>query len=166
MSHLRVCRIAATMALSLVSVAAVAATTTATFQVSATVAAACTVSASPMNFGSFSSLTSVVDTTTSVTVNCVSGTIWTAGINLGTGAGASLASRKLTSGANILNYNIFRDAARTEVMGDFPAGGGNALGGTGTGFNDVQTLYGRIPTNATTPPVGTYTDLITVTVQF
>ena len=165
MSHLRVCRIAATMALSLVSVAAVAATTTATFQVSATVAAACTVSASPMNFGSFSSLTSVVDTTTSVTVNCVSGTTWLAGIDLGTGAGASLASRKLTGGANILDYNIFRDAARTQVMGGFVTGG-NVLGGTGTGLNDVQTLYGRIPANATTPPAGTYTDLITVTVQF
>ena len=163
MSHLRVCRIAATVALSLVSVAAVAATTTTTFQVSATVAAACTVSANPMNFGSFNTLTAPVDTTTSVTVNCVSGTTWTAGINLGTGAGASLASRKLTSGANVLNYNIFRDVARTEVMGDFPSG--NVLSGTGTGLNDVQTLYGRIPTTST-PPAGTYTDLITVTVQF
>lgn len=153
------------MALSLAPVAALPASITTTFQVSATVVAACSVSAGPMNFGSFVNLTSAVDTTSSVTVNCVTGTAWLAGIDVGTGLGASLASRKLTSGANVMDYNIFRDPARTQVMGGFVTGG-NILGGTGTGLNDVQTLYGRIPASVVTPPTGTYTDTITVTVQF
>jgi len=63
MSHSRVRKLAAALALVLISGAALAGTATTTFPVSATAVAACTVSATTLNFGTFATLTSPVDAT-------------------------------------------------------------------------------------------------------
>src|SRR4030095_14198816 len=72
---------------------AVAATATATFQVTASVATQCVVNAVDLGFGSVDPLGGDVDQTTSVTVRCTKNTAYTVGLNAGTIAGATLAQR-------------------------------------------------------------------------
>ena len=143
-----------------------AGTATASFQVVTNVAPECSVSATPLNFGTFSNLAVPVDATSTVTIHCVSGTAWFAGFDVGTGSGATESARKLTSGGHVLSYSIFKDAARSVALGALESGRAGVLGGTGTGAPEVLTLYGRVFTSPTLPPPGTYTDTITVTVQF
>ena len=70
--------------------------------------------------------------------------------------------RKMTSGANILNYNLYTNAARTTVRGD--GSGGTSTQAT-NGTNVTRTVYGRIPAlqNAF---VGSYSDAIIVTIVY
>ncbi len=82
-------------------------------------------------------------------------------IGLGPGAG-TVAQRKMTSGANGLNYNLYTDAAHGTVWGASSVSGSTS-GVTG---NASHTVYGRIPASQTTVVPGTYADTIVVTVTF
>jgi spore coat protein U-like protein len=91
---------------------------------------------------------------------------------LSTGVSNSYASRWLQSGANILNYNLFSDAARTTVWGNGLGGtaaiSGSFTVGPGAGNGqrrDSRTVYGRTPARQDALD-GTYTDTIVVTLQF
>lgn len=168
---LRSHRRTATVSLGLLCAAAFAApasagTVSADLSVSATVNANCTISTSALNFGSFNALTGTAVTGTGgISVTCTNGTTWTAGADAGDGTGATYATRKLTSGANTLNYTIYTDAARTTVWGD-GTGGTGTLGSTGTGASQAFTVYGRITAGQTTAPAGAYADLVSVTVTY
>ncbi|WP_411369130.1 spore coat protein U domain-containing protein [Pseudidiomarina salilacus] len=79
-------------------------------------AASCQVSASVVNFGSFSPLTlDFVDSTGSITVNCTD--VATYSIILSSGNG-TYALRSMVSGSYSLEYNLYRDAAYQQVWGD------------------------------------------------
>src|SRR4051812_22497484 len=72
--------------------------TSANLSVTATMTANCSVSTSPVAFGSFNAVAgTAVDATGGVTVTCTNGTTWSAAADAGAGTGASLATRKLTS---------------------------------------------------------------------
>lgn len=85
-------------------------------------------------------------------------------MSLSTGSG-TFANRTLRTGSNVLNYNLYPDAANSQVWGD----------GTGTTYlyttdpvdNRLYTLtvYGTIPAGQDVG-VGSYTDTITVTMNF
>ncbi|MGH6859587.1 MAG: Csu type fimbrial protein, partial [Phyllobacterium sp.] len=87
-------------------------------------------------------------------------------LNEGSG-GATAAARRMLSGANILNYQLYQDSARQIVWGSptwpYPARAPGFLVEfttilsplLGSGTNSV-TLYGRVLANQTTAPVGTY----------
>src|SRR5256885_11935430 len=82
---------------------AATATTTMTVQVSIT--ATCTInSASTLNFGTQSVLATNVDHTSTLQLTCTNTTPYNIGLDAGTGTGATVATRKLTSGANAVNY--------------------------------------------------------------
>jgi len=66
------------------------------------------------------------------------------------------------SSAN-LTYGLYRDAARTLPWGSTV--GTNTTSGTGTGVTQTQTVYGRAAAQ-TTPPPGTYSDSVVVTVGY
>ncbi len=76
----------------------------------------------------------------------------------------------MLSGANRLDYNIYFDAALTQIRGD---GTGGSLTGSGTltvsRFNRTDStssvIYGRIPAGQNAMP-GTYADTIVVTVTY
>jgi spore coat protein U-like protein len=138
----------------------------------------CSVSASGVAFGVYDpTLATADDSTGSVVVTCIytgPGGVDTADytVTLSTGTGGSYAPRKLTAGASRLDYNLFLDAARTQVWGNASSGTtiitGSIRVGPGNG-NGTRTathvVYGRIPAlqDANT---GNYTDSILVTLTF
>src|SRR5215210_3127793 len=102
---------------------ALAATTGTTLNVDATVTANCTVSSSAVSFGNVNPISgSNYDAAGSISVTCTSGTGWTATSGVGAGSGASYAARRMTFGANLLNYNLYTDAGRANVWGDGTGG--------------------------------------------
>ena len=141
-----------------------AATTTSTFTVQATIIASCTInSASTLNFGSQGVLTANVDNTSTLQVQCTNTTPYNIGLDAGTGTGATVAVRKMTSGANTVNYSLYSDSGRATVWGNTI--GTNTVAATGNGAAQSYTVYGRV-TAQTTPAPATYTDTITVTVTY
>ena len=55
----------------------------------------------------------------------------------------------MTSGGNLLSYNIYTDAARANVWGDGTGGTVTIASSTGTGAAQNVTVYGRVPTGQT-----------------
>jgi len=146
-----------------------------TFQVTATIASSCTVTAANLAFGNYTG--AVLDNSSIITVNCTNSTAYNIGLGAGTGTGATTTTRILTSGANNsapgantltsgtnhLNYTLWRDSARSLNWGNTV--GTDTLASTGTGAAQTFTVYGRIPASQSLNP-GSYSDTITVTVSF
>ncbi|QDW36462.1 spore coat U domain-containing protein [Bradyrhizobium sp. KBS0727] len=136
----------------------------------ATIPANCHLSATPLNFGSASLLTSNVDAVGTVTVQCTNTTPYSIGLD--SGANASGAQRRMLNGAsNYVKYGLYTDAARSTAWSTTTSasgctnGGGTCVLGTGTGSNQSVTVYGRVPPQVA-PPVGTYTDAVIATITF
>jgi spore coat protein U-like protein len=145
---------------------AAASTATSTMSVTATVTANCTVSTTALAFGSVNTISgSNIDSTGGINVTCTNGTAWSAAAGVGSGSGASYANRRMTAGANLLNYNIYTTNARTTVWGDGTSGT-SPIAGTGTGAVQAVTVYGRVASGQTGVPAGSYADTVTVTVTY
>lgn len=143
-----------------------ASTTTTTFNVTATVISSCSVSAADLAFGNYNPL-SVVATagTTTVTVTCSLLAPYNVGLAIGTN-GSSVTARKMKitgGGSDLLNYDLFRDAAHLLNWGNTV--GTDTLSLVGTGLAVGSTVFGSIPATQNVS-VGSYTDTITVTVTF
>jgi spore coat protein U-like protein len=138
-----------------------AATATASIIVSATVLSFCTISALPLLFGNYQ--TAVLNATTTVTVLCTPSTGYNVGLDVGGGTGATIATRKMTSGVNLLNYQLFSDTTRLVVWG--PTIGTNTVTGTGSGLAQILTVYGQVPASQQVTP-GAYTDTVTATITY
>ena len=145
--------------------AANAVTATTTFPVNATVVKACIVSANPLNFGNYdpTSVTNL-DGTTTLSVLCTIGTSYTVGLNVGTASGATVTTRKMTNGANTLNYALYQETGRTTNWGNTPGTDTPAATTAPIGASSF-TVYGRVPSGQN-EPIGSYTDTITVTVNY
>jgi spore coat protein U-like protein len=139
--------------------------TSAPFTVSANVVPGCTVTASDLNFGTASLLTSNVDATNSVSATCTSGLSYAIGLSQGTTAGGTTTTRlmKHPSTASTVPYTMFSDAARTANWGN---SGTDDVNGTGTGSAVNHTVYGRVPSQAIAPEAGGYSDTVTVTITY
>ena len=137
---------------------------TSTFGVQLTVASACVInSAGAINFSNQGVLVANADTTSTVQVQCTNTTPYNIGLDAGSGSGASVNVRKLTSGSNTINYTLYCDSAHQIVWGNTV--GTNTVAGTGNGDPQSYTVYARVPAQ-TTPAAGTYNDTITVTVTY
>lgn len=153
-------------ALLMLATPAAAATVGGTLNVNATVTANCTVSTSALGFGSVNVIGgSNVDGSGGLTITCTSGTAWSAAAGVGAGTGASFTSRRMTSGANQLGYNLYTTSGYATVWGDGTASTG-LLTGTGTGSAQSITVYGRVGSGQTGVPAGSYVDTVAVTVTY
>jgi spore coat protein U-like protein len=147
---------------TLLPAVAAAATVTDTMNVTATVVASCNVSANNLVFGNYDPLGGDVDGSATIAVTCSNGAGWT--LNLDGGSEGSTAARKMNDGgSNKLSYQLFSNAARTQVWDDGTAS--NATG-TGSGSAQTQTVYGRIAGSQSSVPIGSYSDTITATVIY
>lgn len=134
--------------------------------------AACSIIASPIAFGVYNGVTKAeVQTIATITVRCTD--LITAvdyAVSLSPGQSGTATSRYLSNGTNRLNYQVFADAARTQVLGDGSAGTVSATGsvlaiiGIGTTSNTTQ-IYPNIRAGQSPVP-GTYNDTLTVTVAY
>lgn len=141
-----------------------AATTTTTFQVTATVGNSCSASATNQSFGNYDPLAlAPTDATSTVSVQCTLGTTYDIGLDAGTGSGATVSTRKMTKGADTLSYSLYRDVARLLVWGNTVSS--DTVPGVGTGLSVPYVVYGRIPAGQNVNS-GSYVDTISVTINF
>lgn len=144
-----------------------AAETASTLDVGATVTANCVVGTTALAFGDVDVTSGQnVDGAGGLSVTCTTGTAWAASADAGGGTGASLAVRKMASGANLLNYALYTDGARTSVWGDGVGGTSSTISGTGSGSAQASTIYGRVASGQTSLPAGSYADVVAVTVTY
>jgi len=123
----------------------------------------CTISTTPVSFGSYDVFNSIsTPSTGSVTYWC--SWAWTISIYLGKGiAGTNTPNRQMASGANRLSYNLYLDAAHTQVWGD------PSPSSYSTNFvwysGATVTVYGLIPALQDVA-TGSYSDSVTATINF
>jgi len=109
---------------------------------------------------------SPVDVTSTVNIQCSGGLaslVVRACPNIGAGSGgATPSTRRMSNGANLLNYQLYQDAARTTVWGsdlwgfpDQPPTLTVSLGLLGSG-SLTTTLYARLPSGQSTVPALSY----------
>lgn len=158
--------------LMLIPTSASALSTSSSFNVTATVNAACSVSATDVAFGTVNPLSTTASTATgTVVATCTNGTPYT--IDLSAGAG-TFAQRTMSNGTSTLNYNLYSDNTYTSVLGD---GTGSTVlisasapdtgtAGTGSGSAQTYTVYGKLPLPQSTATTGNYTDTINVTLNY
>jgi spore coat protein U-like protein len=139
-------------------------TITSTFTVQLVITASCVInSASTLNFGSNGVLTATVNGTSTIAVQCTNTTPYNIGLDVGTSTGATVTTRKMTSGAATISYALYSDSLRTVNWGNTV--GTDTLSKTGNGASQSWTVYGQVLAQST-PAAGTYTDTITVTVTY
>ena len=141
------------------------------------VAADCSASATGVSFGIYDAAATLPDDSTgSLTVSCT----YTGGgvrdvsyvVTLFSANSSSPATRWLATGSSRLYYNLYRNAARTEIWGDGTGGSyvvsGSVKPGPGVG-NETRTttytVYGRVPERQDAD-AGSYADTVVITLTF
>jgi spore coat protein U-like protein len=139
-------------------------TVSTTFRVSARVEAVCEVTATDLAFGTYTAQGGTpVQATTLLRTTCTPGTTYNVGLNEGTSPGASVNQRKMVSGAQSLNYQLYSDSARSTIWGNTT--GTDTVTGVGTGLAVDHTVFGAVPA-AQVVPAGDYQDTITVRIYY
>ena len=149
--------------------AAQAATKTASFDVSATVAANCLINAGNMNLGTFDGTNNLDTATSTISVRCTSGLRYDIGLSQGLYGNFTNRRLKITgTDLDTLVYNLYTDAARTIVWNETT----NVVGGFGAGMSNGSaipvTVYGKLlaSENDGLGKAGTYEDTITATITY
>ena len=139
-------------------------TASTTFRVSAKVQAVCEVTATDLSFGTYTSQGGApLQGTTLLRATCTPNSSYNVGLNEGTSPGATVNARKMVSGTQALNYQLYSDSARTTIWGNTP--GTDTVTGVGTGIAQDHTVFGAVPA-AQVVPAGDYQDTITVRVYY
>jgi spore coat protein U-like protein len=134
---------------------------TTTFNLTVVIQASCSISATPLSFGTYSG--ALINTNTSISVTCTDTTPYNVGLNAGTATGATVTNRMMTGpGAAHLHYSLFSNSSHSTNWGNTT---GSWVGGTGTGTAQTLTVYGQIPASQYPAP-GSYTDTVTATVNY
>jgi len=147
-----------------------AGTVTGTLLVSVAVEPTCTISANPLSFPTYHPGLGSVTANTTLSVRCSRGAPFTLAMDAGSGGG-NLAQRLMTSGTSTLQYNLYTNAARTEVWGDgsissaVVAGIGKGLAGSEA---ITETVFGQLPDSPANQQLapGLYTDTVRITVSY
>lgn len=134
----------------------------------------CSFSSTPgMAFGPYDDASAApTDSATSVVVRCtriLGSNNADVVLQLGpSSASGTIATRQMASGANRMNYNLYRDAARSQVWGQTSGvdtvlvNTGNI--GNGASVNVTFTIFGRIPALQNVN-AGAYNDSVQMTVS-
>ena len=113
MNRIVIVPVAAAIALAAVGTAQ-AATKTASFNVTATVANNCVISANPLALGDFDGTNDLAATST-VVVRCTNGTAYD--VDLSSGSSADFAARTMSNGTDTLVYNLYTEHHVHEHLG-------------------------------------------------
>ena len=116
-----------------------------------------------LDFGTSGLLNANIDQFARIRVRCNSGTNYEIGLDEGSTPGGTTAVRKMTNGAQTIDYKLFKNNARTNNWGNIV--GVDTRSRTANGNWQGRRIFGRVEPQAT-PPSGTYTDTVTVTITF
>ena len=145
-----------------ISTPVLAATATATYNVTSTVQSTCLISGNNLGFGTYSG--TVVSTTTTISLQCTNGTTYNVGLNAGTASGATVTTRGMSGpGGAVLNYAMYQDSGHSTNWGQTV--GTDTETGTGNGSAQTITVYGVVSASQFVSP-GSYSDTITATVTY
>ena len=139
-----------------------------TIDISTTVVAACSVSTSPVDFGDYDTVTPLY-ANGSIDVTCTDGAPYNIALDGGANFDAPTNSRYLSDGgANSMQYAVYANAALTTTWGDTDFANTNpwpSLSDTGNGAVQPHTVYGELY-HGQDVPLGSYSDVLTVTVYY
>ena len=129
-------------------------------------AAQCSVSTGSVSFGTYNVFAAAHnDSTGSVTLNC-NGGAQSVAVAISRGGASSFALRRMLKSTEQLRYNLFLDAARSIIWGDGSSGSQLNIVGNPPNNQDVTlTMFARVPA-AQDVSAGSYTDSVTVTVNY
>ena len=129
----------------------------------------CQVTLNPLPFGMYTpGMSGHLDSVSDITIRCVAQP-GSYAVTVGPGLSGNQLLRTLLGGpGEFLNYNLYRDAARTQIWGDgtpptFVVTGSRP--GVGQPTINVHPLYGRV-FSGQNPNPGNYADNLLVTVLF
>jgi spore coat protein U-like protein len=129
-------------------------------------AASCTISVTSVAFGNYNVFTTTADDSTgTITYRCNS-TAMNISISLSDGSSSTYSPRTLRKGSEILQYNLYRNAARTTIWGN--GTGGTSVYTSANPANNTNinvTIYGRIPAQQDVS-AGSYTDTVSAVINF
>lgn len=125
--------------------------------------AACRVTAQDMTFTPNGLLTTATDASSTISATCSYTSPYDVMLDGGQSVATDPTQRKLSFAGYEMTYGLYQDAARTLPWGNVI--GSNAVAGSGTGQPQTLRVYGRIPKQSTPPP-GTYQDIIIVTISY
>ncbi len=149
-----------------------AGTATGTLSVQMTITASCTIGTTSMTFTSqlgAGLVSSAATATGSISVTCTNQAPYAIGLD--NGANYSATRRMVFNSTNYLPYGLYTNAALT-IPWSTATGSStcttstNCYTGTGTGSAQSISVYGQVPTVATAPPPGTYSDTVNITIYF
>lgn len=161
----------AALPLAIASLPAQAGQTQTTFQVTATVVTSCVInSAGNLGFGNYDVTAGTALTGTStININCTKNAPYTIALDYGSHGGTAANRIMQDTASDSLNYNLYTDSGHTLVWNSSCGTGNNCDSGTGAGpgvgNEQTYTVYGQIPAGQNVP-AGSYSDTITVTVNF
>ncbi|MCW9680499.1 spore coat U domain-containing protein [Dolichospermum planctonicum UHCC 0167] len=144
---------------------AVAGTDASNLQIEAFVNNNCTISATSLDFGTYSPAASK-NVTGTVKTNCTLAASAVITLDQGsyraTNSSDTAPLRRLKSGNNYLSYTLYQNSGKTTIWGNSTDTGVNVLG---TGTEQSASVYGEIPTGQSVP-AGLYLDSVTATVTY
>jgi len=132
---------------------------------------ACTVSViRNLNFGNYKPFDLSPDNSTAkIQMKCTGRGRVNYQISLGSGINGSYTPRKMTlsgSASDYLNYNIFTKSNRTTIWGNGFSGTSTRQFRKSSPFTKKHTLFGQIPASQITAKIGSYSDIILVTINY
>jgi spore coat protein U-like protein len=162
---LRIIAAAAVFVTAVAPPVALAASSSTTFTVSATVVGSCRVAASNLSFGNYAA-TAGNSSSSTISVSCTSTSAIPITVQLNQGLNGvlfgSATTRAMSDGlGHTLNYNLFSNSAASTVWADGTA----VVSGTANPTASL-TVYGKVPGGQSTAPAGNYTDTINVLVTY
>ena len=124
-------------------------TTNANLSVFASVTSQCAVSTTSLNFGAYNP-SSGNNSTAVITATCTGASVSSVNFAAGPGGSGSITNRSLASttagSKNTLSYNLYTDAAFTNVFGDGVTGGSQTISSKP---GAAVTVYGKLPSGQT-----------------
>ena len=127
-------------------------------------AATCWCSTTPLAFGNYNAVATTDLATTGTVHYWCSGWATTRTVYLSKGIAGSNNPRQMAFGSNRLSYNLYMDAAHSQIWGD-PNPYFYRVNTTDLWADVTLTIYGLIPQGQDVA-AGNYTDNITVTINF
>ena len=126
----------------------------------------CTISVTSVAFGNYNVFTTTADDSTgTITFRCNAAAA-NISISLSDGSSSTFSPRTLRKGSEILQYNLYRNAARTNIWGDGTGGTSVYSNANPPNNSNVNlTIYGRIPAQQDVS-AGNYTDTVSAVINF